>query len=274
MNKFHHIPTDKFIPISHDNSYLFNHYDKVANFLAFNLDKNYKSILAKPVQNGYIIDWFSIHNELKDIKEYDTETSEKALSVYWNFIGVINAKIEQLQNSNDENNRNWAGLLKKVFNHKDNFIFYNGTNICVVWGWKFENTENYKPDFHSISQAPESSPEDSIDPSQVTKPKVEEEKDEPFKEPEEESIDSNETVEELEEFVEEEIYEEEILEEKSDFLAFLKWFASKFWWSLGILVILIMTVLLVRTFYTNADYAGNNANLNQMENRLNNTAIN
>lgn len=276
MNKFHHIPTDKFIPISHDNSYLFNHYDKVANFLAFNLDKNYKSILSKPVQNGYIIDWFSTHNELKDIKEYDTEKSEKALSVYWNFIGVINSKIEQLQNSNDENNRNWAGLLKKVFNHKDNFIFFNGTNVCIVWGWKFENTENYKPKFNTITEEPEFIlGEEFVDPTEEGNREEIEEDIESFDQKDEETKEINEPLEEqIEDIVEEEIYEEEILEEKPGFLAFLKWFASKFWWSLGILAILIMTVLLVRTFYTNANYTGNNPNPNQMENRVNNTAIN
>jgi hypothetical protein len=267
MNKFHHIPTDKFIPISHDNSYLFNHYDKVANFLAFNLNKNYKSILAKPVQNGYIIDWFSTHNELVDIKEYDTDSAEKALFKYWDFIEVIDKKIEELQNSNDENNRNWAGLLKKVFNHKDNFIFFNGTNICVVWGWKFENTENYKPNFQSISHEPETISEDPIDSSQETKQKEEEEtieNNEPIQENQEEVVD--------EEIVDEEIYEEEILKDKPGFIAFLKWFASKYWWSLGILVFLVMTVLLVRTFYNNVNYTGINTNLNQMENRVTNTA--
>ena len=69
MNKFHQIPTDSFAPISHDNSYLFNHYDKVANFLAFNLEKNYKNILAKPVQNGYSFDWFSNFENLKNINQ-------------------------------------------------------------------------------------------------------------------------------------------------------------------------------------------------------------
>ena len=60
MHKFHQIPTDKYIPVSHENSYLFNHYDKVANFLAFNLDKNYKNIKEKQVQNGFKYDRFSI----------------------------------------------------------------------------------------------------------------------------------------------------------------------------------------------------------------------
>lgn len=145
MNKFHQIPTDKFVPISHDNSYLFNHYDKVANFLAFNLEINYKNILAKPVQNGYAFDWFSPYENLININEQNTVETETALLKYWEFIAVVNAKIQQLSNSNDENNKNWASLLTKVFNHPDNFIFSNGNDICIVWGWKFDNNEIYKP---------------------------------------------------------------------------------------------------------------------------------
>lgn len=269
MNKFHHIPTDQFIPISHDNSYLFNHYDKVSNFLAFNLEKNYKSILAKPVQNGYIIDWFSPHLELKDIKEYNRESSEKALSDYWNFIGLINTKVDQLQNSNDENNKNWAGLLNKVFNHNDNFVFFNGTNISIIWGWKFENKENYKPNFKSGSQEPEFILGDEfVDPTEERNQEEIEEKIESIEQKDEETEEINDPFEvQIEDIVEEEIYEEEIPEEKASFLEFLKWFASKFWWTLGILLFLILVVLLARTFIPNSNYTGNNNDLTQIENR-------
>src|SRR5690606_8724687 len=99
MNKCHNIPTDKFVPISHDNSYLFNHYAKAANFLAFNLDSNYKNLLAKPVQNGFVIDWFSTHTALKNIQDLEKDQSEWALSRYWSFINIINSKITELSSS-------------------------------------------------------------------------------------------------------------------------------------------------------------------------------
>jgi hypothetical protein len=270
MNNFHQIPTDKFIPVSHDNSYLFNHYDKVANFLAFNLDQNYKSILAKPIQNGYSIDWFSGYSDLKSIKEYDKLSSEKALSEYWNIVGVVNAKINQLENSDDENNRNWAGLLKKVFNHQDNFIFYNGTNISVIWGWKFENSENYKPNFLTNSLEPESFSENPPENSEESIPIKEEET---FEELEEEKTEQEKpNIEEHEEVFEEVIPEEEILE-KGSFLDFLKWFASRYWWSLGLLALLIIIVFFLRTINSHNNFNQINISKNQVENNINPSAF-
>lgn len=232
MNKFHQIPTDTFVPISHDNSYLFNHYDKVANFLAFNLEINYKKILAKPVQNGYEFDWFSVYENLKNINEQDTKETETSLLKYWEFIEVINAKISQLSLSNDENNKNWANLLTKVFNHNDNFIFSNGKDICIVWGWKFDNNQNYKPNFtiktnpiETIGESFESQPEPTT-PNVIEDPYIED--------PIEEEI--------LQDYLEEEIIE------KTSFLEFLKWFASTYWWLLWLLTVLIALVFLIKSF--------------------------
>jgi hypothetical protein len=232
MNKFHQIPTDTFVPISHDNSYLFNHYDKVANFLAFNLEKNYKNILAKPVQNGYAFDWFSNYENLKNINEKPKSESETELLKYWEFIDIINLKISQLANSNDDNNKNWAELLGKVFDHQNNFIFSNGTDLCIVWGWKFDNNKNYKPNFAAktnpiapIAETLESQPIPT--PQNVLEEKYVEE---PF-----------------EEEIRQDNLEEEIIEETS-FLEFLKWFASTYWWLLWLLTALIALVFFIKSF--------------------------
>ncbi|WP_353076894.1 hypothetical protein [Flavobacterium sp.] len=233
MNKFHQIPTDSFVPISHDNSYLFNHYDKVANFLAFNLEKNYKNILAKPVQNGYAFDWFSNYDNLKNINELPKSASETELLKYWEFIDVIQHKISQLSDSNDENNTNWAELLSKVFDHQNNFIFSNGTNLSIVWGWKFDNIQNYKPNFaakiDSIYQIEE--PIES-QPTPIPQDVLEEEFiDEPVEDEE----------------IQPDNLDEEIKEETS-FLEFLKWFASTYWWLLWVLTALIAFVFFIKSF--------------------------
>lgn len=233
MNKFHQIPTDKFVPISHDNSYLFNHYDKVANFLAFNLEKNYKNILAKPVQNGYAFDWFSNYENLKNINEQPKSESEIELLKYWEFIDVINLKISQLSDTNDDNNKNWAELLSKVFDHQNNFIFSNGTDLCIVWGWKFDNNQNYKPNF--VAKTNPISPTEETFVSQPT------------------PIPQN-VLEQ--EYVEEPIEDEEILQdnldeeiiEETSFLEFLKWFASTYWWLLWLLTSLIALVFFIKSF--------------------------
>jgi hypothetical protein len=233
MNKFHQIPTDTFVPISHDHSYLFNHYDKVANFLAFNLEKNYKNILAKPVQNGYAFDWFSNYENLKNINEKPKLESETVLLKYWEFIDVLNLKVSQLSESNDDNNKNWAELLRKVFDHQNNFIFSNGSNLCIVWGWKFDNNQNYKPNFvaknnpilptvETFFSQPTSIPQNIVEEGYVDKSDEEEET----------QLDN---------------LEEEIIEE-TNFLEFLKWFAITYWWLLWFLTVIIALIFFTKSF--------------------------
>ena len=43
MQKFHQISTDQYVPLSHINSYLFNHYEKVHNFIKTKIDSQYKT---------------------------------------------------------------------------------------------------------------------------------------------------------------------------------------------------------------------------------------
>ena len=277
MNKFHQIPTDIFVPISHDNSYLFNHYDKVANFLAFNLEKNYKNILAKPVQNGYLVDWFSVYENLTNSNQKSTAETETSLLKYWEFIEIINARILKLSNSNDENDKNWASLLTKVFNHQDNFVFTNGNDICIVWGWKFNNNEIYRP---NISKSPNKflNPDRNGVSTDNSTPKAEPQKEqsEPkaaITEPiiEEKPI-YNKTIDEVA-FIEtpqDKTPKAEVNKtEDSSFLKFLKWFASKFWWLLWLLLLLIIFFLLLKSCDYNDNYNDINYKLNQLEEKAN-----
>jgi hypothetical protein len=279
MNKFYQIPTDKFVPISHDNSYLFNHYDKVANFLAFNLDKNYKNILAKPVQNGYAFDWLSNYENLVNSNEKSKGEADFELIKYWEFLDVINAKIKQLSSSTEENNKNWANLLTKVFNHNDNFIFSNGNDICIVWGWKFDNTQNYKPNITKtpntflnpdrnavIENTPVINKENVINPeNNSTEPVVTENNKEihiqesKLEESEIENVSTPDVT-------------QEIPDQESSFLKFLKWFASKFWWLLWMLLLLIIFFLLLKSCDCNDHYNEVNTKLNQLEQKANNCA--
>ena len=280
MNKFHQIPTDTFVPVDHDNSYLFNHYDKVANFLAFNLEKNYKNILAKPVQNGYLVDWFSVYENLTNSNQKSTAETETSLLKYWEFIEIINTKILKLSNSKEENDKNWASLLTKVFNHKDNFVFSNGNDICIVWGWKFNNNEIYRPniskspntflnpDRNAVSTdnlAPNSAPE-----IQKTEPKVA--IPEPIIEPKPTSKAVIDEVSFIETPIDETPAAEVNTTEESSFLKFLKWFASKFWWWLWLLLLLIILFLLLKSCDCNDRYNEIDNKLNQLEQKASDCA--
>lgn len=267
MHKFHQIPTDTFKPISYENSYLFNHYDKVANFLAFNLDKNYKNILAKPVQNGYMIDWFSNYENLININKKNKNDSDAELVKYWEFIDIINSKINLLSLSNEENDKNWANLLNKVFNHNDNFIFSNSKDISIVWGWKFDNNENYKPNISKTTNTLLKPVKDVVDFNEdtiindFTKNSNVASKE-----------GSNEISKNIDEVIEESpIHQkkEDSINEKPKFKKFLQWFASKFWWLLWFLLSIIIIFLMLKSCNQDDNYNEINSKLNQLEQKAN-----
>ena len=73
MNKFYEIAIDYYLPLSHDNNYLFNHYDRITNFLTFNIDQQYRNLLAKPIKSGYNLEWFSIYPNLINAQDSQYE---------------------------------------------------------------------------------------------------------------------------------------------------------------------------------------------------------
>lgn len=139
MKKFNSTPTEKYVPLSHENVYLFNYYDRISNFLNLNLDKRYKNILAKPIKNNYEIEWYAPFDGL--ILTEQSEYKQYGMQVYWEFQEKLERKIAELSNTHDANTQNWVSILKKVFHAEDNIIYCNGKDISIIWGWKFENNQ-------------------------------------------------------------------------------------------------------------------------------------
>ena len=251
MNKFHQIPTDQYHPISHETRYLFDQFDKIANFLTFNLDKKYKNILGKPVQNGYAVDWFSVFGDLRDSNEIPE--SKSALLKYWEFIDIINIKIAQLSNSKDENDKSWAEMLSKVFNHEDNFIFFNGEDICIIWGWKFNNKQIHRPAVNSLSEGSLSveankdyAENDIVAPAFESQEEIHRNADDTLPEPE---VEASGEYKDYQEPDGQRVQGENV--EESSFTKFLRWFASKFWWLLWFILFLIVLSLLLKSCANN-----------------------
>ena len=246
MQKFHQISTDQYVPLSHDNSYLFNHYEKVHNFIKTRIDPQYKNILAKPIKHNYEVEWFSPFPNLSENKE----NQQLALHQYWDFQDKLNKQLEVLSINKDEDTKNWISLLKEVFNPENNIIFNNDSNISIVWGWKFENNNIQKPLLADPSKL--TNPV-IIEPPIIIKPpdKVESIDDEngDLIEPENNPInDENEDSIFKEDFqVQEDENEIEKIEEKGGFLEFLKEFAGKYWWLLVVLLSLIVIVYFIKT---------------------------
>ena len=245
MQKFHSIATDRYIPLSFDNAYLFNQYDRISNFLVFNLDKTYRNFLTKPVKSNYEIDWYSVHADLKPVEQ--SPFREFGMKQYWLVFEKLQKQIEELTRSNDSNVQYWGAILKTVLNPEDNLIFTNGKDVCIVWGWKFENNQNSKPNLLT----------DNI-PDVLVPPLI------PIEEPEL-NIEKQPTIAEMEmkKPANDEAYtltrdkyflptidEGEVAVEtttKGNFLAFLKHIAVNYWWILITLLVLICLVFFFKS---------------------------
>lgn len=257
MHLFYTIPTDTFVPLSHDKAYLFVHYDKIANFLSLHMDRKYRHMLAKPIKNNYHIEWYSPYDNLKPNER--SSVSEHSNRKYWEFYNELESKIKQLSRANDENARDWMSLLNKVFSPENNILFTNGNDICIVWGWKFENNQIVRPDL--LIGANDQSEVNNQDVDELTnfidQPKSESEA------KNEEGVSNKEKEEDKlveEEFFwrdEPEVQEQVIVdppyieamstETKPSFLEFLKYFASKYWWLLIVLLALLAFILLYKS---------------------------
>lgn len=255
MDKFYEISTDTYTPNSHENQYLFERYDQITNFITLYIAPDKKFILAKPIKNEYQIEWYSPFGGLKDVRE-NKELANYAYSVYFEVSSIIEGKIKELEHSIDLDKKTWANILAMVFNSEDNLIFSNGKEISIVWGWKFNNNQIFKPDFKHIERDKGAKADHEVDLSiDLETP----EKDQPRESENiqinnEEPVDQEEQI-DAEEYVVEELMPQDIEEEQPEveslgngFLNFLKWFAGKYWWILAVLLLLIALVFTFKSF--------------------------
>lgn len=234
MQKFYEISTDKYAPLSYENQYLHTRYEQIANLLSLYLDKDYKYILAKPIHNGYQIEWYSPFKNLQDVRG-NKGLSDFGYFQYHTFLEDLKKKINEYANSRDPDKQDWANILNQVFNSKDNIVFSNGDNISIIWGWKFDNKEIYKPNI-----TPPLKEEPTIVPDTPPGEDVLDETPEQKANPEEKTVE--ETEPEIKLPIDEPSTEPE---RENGFINFLKWFASRYAW---LLILLIILTALVFTF--------------------------
>jgi hypothetical protein len=144
------IETNKYDPISYGTNYLYNEFDRIQSFLIKQNAQRYKNILAKPVLSNGSVQWYANFNQpFSRINELNADAQVSIKKQYWEFRQHIDKEIQQLSLSRETEKQNWGGLLKEVFNEDDNVILSDGTDWCLLWGWKFRNTqENYlSPEF-------------------------------------------------------------------------------------------------------------------------------
>jgi hypothetical protein len=283
MNEFFILYNDEYKAISYDKKYLYLEFRKIKNLLVKfvkegRLSPQYKDILAAPevksINGKNAIVWMS---DFENLKKFQDHPNDDAYVNYQDFKAEINVVLKDFENSKDENIKNWYHILSSVFDESNCFLFHNGKDICLIWGWEFDNQINYKPNFgkrnesimYSDSEI-QSSPADPINENEISGDKTDDssnEKELLLKEFENNISDIEEETEQksiIEEIPNDEgvyIEDEERNKKENKFLQFLKWFARKFWWLLFLLLLLIILLLILNNCERDED-------LNNVEKRM------
>lgn len=150
MQEFYKIKTTDFKPISFNNLYLFNEYDKIKNFLKSNNQESLLEKLAIPKINKKEIYWFSeSKKKINKLDFFEPLKQQVILEKYEGFIENFKAFLSDLNKSKNQDKKNWGTLLSNIINGSANELFYDGENIYITWGWELinENSKSLIPKF-------------------------------------------------------------------------------------------------------------------------------
>ena len=261
MNEFFILYNDEYKAISFDKNYLYLEYNKIKNLIVKfvkegKISPKFKGILANPevksINGKNAIIWSS---EFVGLKKFQDSPSETAYSLFEDFKVELNNILKDFENAKDENLNNWFHILSLVFEEQNCILFHNDDNICLIWGWEFENNINYRQNFPKkkiltstieplVNQSQIQDDFSKEIPVELIDNKIEEAEEPKREEPE---VDEQNVLEESEES-EEEIIEEIIRESppvaENGFWRFLRWFAGRFWWLLFVILFIIALLLL------------------------------
>ena len=106
MKEFYKIKTTDFKPISFNNLYLFNEYNKIKNFLKSNNQISLLEKLAIPNVNNNEINWLSIsEKKLNRLDHFESTTQQVILNKYQEFVKEFKVYLSDLNKSNNNDKK-------------------------------------------------------------------------------------------------------------------------------------------------------------------------
>ena len=152
MKKVYVFDPNRYKVISEGNAFIYLKYDALKSFLRANFREEIQKLLLKPVKNNNEIEfWAEQTGSFSELNSFDSAKQEKIILKYNAQIYEIERKAEQFRNGTDIDDFKWGRILSSVFNPNCNRILSDGENIVVVWGWDFQNQQNYERPFDAFS---------------------------------------------------------------------------------------------------------------------------
>lgn len=146
MKDFYKFLESDYTSVVHEKVLLFNHYEKISSFLSQVFGPSFSNFLAKPIVKNSEVSWYSVHDQVKQVSDLSFDEQNALIKQYWNVREKIDLKIEEFESENSTEKDEWAEILKKVFDEKNNILFTDedAQNVIIIWGWEF-NKEKIIP---------------------------------------------------------------------------------------------------------------------------------
>lgn len=128
-------------PLSANGKYLYKQYDAINSFISSN-SRNFHSIfIAKPILNDIKVEWLSdINGDWQNISSFSADLQNDIMNHYWNFRKHIHSILKRLQSSeNKKQIEEWNEIFSTLFKDGCHDLYYNGNDICIIWGWEISS---------------------------------------------------------------------------------------------------------------------------------------
>jgi hypothetical protein len=166
MIRFHTYSSNLYAPLSHKGKYLYHEYAKVFSFLQSTFGDSAASVLAKPVfsEGSHEVEWYSLKSDLRPFEQCAEEVKRTAISQFDELRFRVFNYIERHRDSRDSQERAWSELLNAVFDRNHVALFASPNDVCMVWGWRFDQDLVYEKYRESQAAPPGLPPAPPADP--------------------------------------------------------------------------------------------------------------
>lgn len=128
----------------HKDAYLYLKSDLIEDFIRKNLPSSRLLVFPKiKISESEILFHGSEFVNFKSLESFSISEKRNILETYNKILYEVEDLCQHLFEADASASREWADILKLVFNRNNNYIFYNEGLILLCWGFKFGSYDEY-----------------------------------------------------------------------------------------------------------------------------------
>jgi subtilisin family serine protease len=144
MNPIHKVNTRVHSPIVFLGDFLINRSQMVDAFVQKQLSLPYNIELARCVLSNQIASFYQTSNlSYRSLDSYTANEKRQILEKYNSLVYEVQDLCASFQEDSSSSKREWAEILRLVFNPENNLIYFSEERFLVLWGFAFFNSAEY-----------------------------------------------------------------------------------------------------------------------------------